>query len=486
MHVRTICDPVFTSDPAPFPVFYSVQDFRIRDFSYSGRWCKVYAVARLALTSSPYVQESVYIHQLDAHCNTYSVGTMKLLRLLYCTGWMFVIWGRNPFNCADGKKEKSVVHRISVTGQQDLVFKEGDNPCKVIKKYCKALEPHFQYEQCHSQLHPLVLQQLSALWASVHSQLKVSEGFFIDCETFSFEPTEYTPGISHSEGSTMSSRNSTGIIHELLMLLEQALQRDAAALQTFNVKRNELKLTDIEKVELYRRAILLLPNNLFIVDQFGLALIFIDREALARKLFANAVSRGLWGHPLQRPVSRYVPGLTSLPWHDKRNYPFIARLEEGSADIREEFQYNLRERKHIFTEEQENLHVGGDWTELRLKSSGYGFTKYTEYFPMTMKHIRECGQEFTSIKFSAIQPGTHIRTHTGPSNERLRIHLTLLHTGGARIRVGTEWHTWEEGKAIMFDDSFEHEVIHNGKDIRVVLIMDIWHPELPVDQRVVH
>ncbi len=411
---------------------------------------------------------------------------MKPLKLLCCLAWLIAIWGRNPLSCADGKKEKAVVHRISVTGQQDLVFKEGDNPCKVLKKYCKALAPHFQYEQCHSQLHPLVIQQLAAAWSSVHSRLKVNEGFLIDCEPFTFEATEYSPGMSHSEGSTMSARNSTGVIHELLMLLERAMQRDAAALQTFNIKRNEYQLTDTEKVELYRRAILLLPNNLFIVDQFGLALIFIGREELARKLFANAVSRGLWGHPLQRPVSRYVPGLTSLPWHNKANYPFIAKLEEGSSEIREELLWNLRERREMFTEEQENLHVGGEWTELRLKSSGYGFTKYTEYFPKTMKQIRECGQEFTSIKFSAIQPGTHIRTHTGPSNERLRVHLTLFHTGGARIRVGTDWHTWEEGKAIIFDDSWEHEVVHNGKDMRVVLIMDIWHPELPPDKRVVH
>lgn len=394
------------------------------------------------------------------------------------------IWGRNLPTSA--KKEKTVVHRISVTGQSDLVFREGDNPCKVLKKYCKSLAAQFPYESCFGQLHPLVVKQLSTLWESVHGKLKKDAGLFIDCEPFKFQPADYSPGVSHTGDSEMSSRNSSGIIEEMLGLLERAMQRDAGALQTFNRKRNELKLRDEEKVELYRKAILLLPNNLFIVDQFGLALMFVDMEELARKLFANAVARGLWGHPLQRPVSRYVPGLTSKPWHDKNDYPFIAKLEAGYSDIKEELQYNLRERRHLFTEEQENLHVGGDWTELRLKSSGHGFTKYTEYFPKTMKHIRDSGQEFTSIKFSAIQPGTHIRTHTGPTNERLRVHLTLMHTGGARIRVGTEPHTWEEGKAIIFDDSWEHEVVHTGKDLRAVLIMDIWHPELPESQRIVH
>lgn len=37
---------------------------------------------------------------------------------------------------------------------------------------------------------------------------------------------------------------------------------------------------------------------------------------------------------------------------------------------------------------------------------------------------------------------------------------------------------WEEGKVFIFDDSFEHEVWHNGTEFRLVLIVDVWHPEL--------
>ena len=384
--------------------------------------------------------------------------------------------------------KKEVLHRLPVTGQADLVFKEGENPCKVLKKYCKSLVPTYTYETCFVQLHPIVIQQLAADWDRVQTRMKVDESFFIDCEPFKYNAADFSPGIAHTptSDSQLDYRNSTGIIEELLTYLKRAMQRDTMALQTFNSRRNEVKLTDFERIELYRKAILILPNNLFVVDQFGLALMYIDREDLARKLFQHAVQRNLWGNPMQRPVSRYVPGLTSLPWHDKANYPFIKQLEAGYADIKEELLLNLRERRSLFTEESENLHVGGDWSELRLKSSGYGFTKYSSYFPKTLKHIKNCDVDFTSIKFSAIQPGTHIRTHTGPTNERLRIHLTLIHTGGARIRVGYDWHTWEEGKAIIFDDSWEHEVKHTGDGIRAVLIMDIWHPQLPEEKRIVH
>lgn len=43
--------------------------------------------------------------------------------------------------------------------------------------------------------------------------------------------------------------------------------------------------------------------------------------------------------------------------------------------------------------------------------------------------------------------------------------------------------TWEEGKVIVFDDSFEHEVWHDGSKLRLVLIVDIWHPELTSRQK---
>ena len=389
------------------------------------------------------------------------------------------------------KKTKEVVTTVHVTDQKDLVVKSGENPCKVLAKYCKSLKNIFKYESCFSQLHPLLLKQITAIWQQVHSKIKVDESFLIDCMPITEhsqgkQSNDYVAGLSHTSDQVITSRNSSEIIHQLLALLERAMQKDSSALNTFNTQRNELQLSDQEKLELYRKAILMLPNNLFILDQLGLALLSLDQEPKARKLWDNAVARGLWGNPLQRPVSRYVRGLTSKPWYDTDDYRFIAHLEAGYPDIKSELLKNLKERKHLFTGETENLHVGGEWTELRLKSSGYGFTQYTQYFPKTMKHIKSCGQEFTSIKFSAIQPGTHIRTHTGPSNERLRLHLTLIHSGGARIRVGTEWHTWVEGKVIMFDDSWEHEVIHTGTDIRVVLIMDIWHPELPEDKRIVH
>ena len=37
---------------------------------------------------------------------------------------------------------------------------------------------------------------------------------------------------------------------------------------------------------------------------------------------------------------------------------------------------------------------------------------------------------------------------------------------------------FEQDKALLFDDSFNHEAWHNGPSTRINLIIDFWHPEL--------
>jgi len=87
------------------------------------------------------------------------------------------------------------------------------------------------------------------------------------------------------------------------------------------------------------------------------------------------------------------------------------------------------------------------------------------------------------IKFSVMQPGVHVWPHSGPTNCRLRAHLGLVTPDGPRIRVANEIRSWKQGEFIVFDDSFEHEVWHDGDQVRLVLIVDMWHPELTAQEK---
>lgn len=43
--------------------------------------------------------------------------------------------------------------------------------------------------------------------------------------------------------------------------------------------------------------------------------------------------------------------------------------------------------------------------------------------------------------------------------------------------------SWQEGKVMILDDSFEHEVWHDGNSLRLIFIVDVWHPDLtPIEK----
>ena len=110
-----------------------------------------------------------------------------------------------------------------------------------------------------------------------------------------------------------------------------------------------------------------------------------------------------------------------------------------------------------------------------------------ELLPGTFKVVTSLPEASSMVlgasKISLMQPGTHVAPHTGLTNARLRIHLGLSGLEGVWIRVGDEVRAWRDGRCIVFDDSFVHEVWHNGTETRIVLIVDVWNVEMDEQAR---
>ena len=76
-------------------------------------------------------------------------------------------------------------------------------------------------------------------------------------------------------------------------------------------------------------------------------------------------------------------------------------------------------------------------------------------------------------------PGARILPHVGVTNRRLVLQFPLSGIEGVRFRVGNEsWRAYTHGEAMVFDDSHEHEVIHDGGVERFVLYAVLHHPGL--------
>ena len=75
-------------------------------------------------------------------------------------------------------------------------------------------------------------------------------------------------------------------------------------------------------------------------------------------------------------------------------------------------------------------------------------------------------------------PGAKILPHVGVTNRRLVLQFPLRGIDGVRFRVADEWRSYSEGKTMIFDDSHEHEVVHDGSQDRYVLYAVLHHPGL--------
>ena len=93
------------------------------------------------------------------------------------------------------------------------------------------------------------------------------------------------------------------------------------------------------------------------------------------------------------------------------------------------------------------------------------------------------GSKAPAILLSLLKPGAHIPPHTGMLNIRYICHLPLIVPPDCTLRVGQRTTQWQEGRIVAFDDTVEHEAWNRSDRDRLVLIFDVWNPDLAEDER---
>jgi aspartyl/asparaginyl beta-hydroxylase (cupin superfamily) len=180
---------------------------------------------------------------------------------------------------------------------------------------------------------------------------------------------------------------------------------------------------------------------------------------------------------MQRP-SYYLPGVPARAFYEPSDFPWVKPLEEAFPTIKRELANVLRQDgegfKAYMSEGQVRLE---GWNTFNFFFYGKKFEENCALCPKTAALLESLPRfERDHIMFSALNPHSHIPPHTGPMNGIIRGHLAMTVPAGCYIRVGKDERTWEEGKVLVFDDSFEHEVWNHGDHVRIVLFMNFWHP----------
>ena len=201
---------------------------------------------------------------------------------------------------------------------------------------------------------------------------------------------------------------------------------------------------------------------------------------------------------LQAPNVFYYPYLANRQFFEREEFDWVPGLEAQTPTIKAELEALLRDgadfepyveddadRPH---REFHGLHGDASWSALYLWKNGQPVEENAWRCPATMAALDQLpmtriGARTPSVLFSKLTPAAHIPPHHGMLNCRLIGHLPLIVPDGCWLRVGNETRHWEEGKLLIFDDSVEHEAKNPSDETRIVLLFDVWRPELGEDEK---
>jgi aspartyl/asparaginyl beta-hydroxylase (cupin superfamily) len=190
----------------------------------------------------------------------------------------------------------------------------------------------------------------------------------------------------------------------------------------------------------------------------------------------------------------HFPFLPPDEFFEEHHFPWLADIEARTDLIREELlsvltgdrtnlePYVQQEKglpKNIWSELDGSL----DWSAFFLWNYGLPIQAACARCPHTAAALDllpriELPSRAPTAFFSILRPHTHIPAHTGVTNTRAIVHLPLIVPTGCRFRVGGTTRPWITGKAIVFDDTIEHEAWNDSDEIRAVLIFDVWNPHI--------
>ena len=220
--------------------------------------------------------------------------------------------------------------------------------------------------------------------------------------------------------------------------------------------------------------------------------------ALPRIQLATDLLLGKQSLFLQQPSMFYFPGLPQRAFYERSEFDWVAPMEAMTGAVVAELEQVRAQEAAAFAPYVQTsplrpapnnpLRDDDRWGALYFWQNGEQVAANADRCPAVMAALALApipviaGRSPMAL-WSLLKPGTHIQPHHGLLNTRLICHLPLLTPDGCALRVGAETRTWRKGEMLLFDDSVEHEAWNRSSDTRVVLLFEIWRPEIEAEER---
>ena len=209
-----------------------------------------------------------------------------------------------------------------------------------------------------------------------------------------------------------------------------------------------------------------------------------EAKAVLKKRRKKYVRR--YGKRTLRALDRYFARHSlapTTPVLDSHFFPWAAEFEARWREVRAELDTLLQHREALprfqdIASDQYRISPDDKWRTFVFYGFGYRSEHNSRLCPRTASLLdRVPGIE--NAFFSILAPGKIIPSHHGVTKGLIRCHLGLIVPSEPErcfMDVGDVRCAWQEGRTLLFDDTYPHAVQNDTQHERVVLLFDFLRP----------
>jgi beta-hydroxylase len=194
----------------------------------------------------------------------------------------------------------------------------------------------------------------------------------------------------------------------------------------------------------------------------------------------------MWfGHVVRHWISSHIARYSEIgdpPVFATARFPWAKVLEDNWRSILTEAEAVMRIREEVpslIAISPDHMGISDwRWKSFFLWGYGYRIDENCARCPTTARLLQTVPGLETAF-FSIMEPGAHLTPHTGVTKAIFTCHLGLRVPQDAEkcwMMVNGQKFNWREGRALIFDDTYEHEVRNATAEPRVVLLLHVRRP----------
>lgn len=212
----------------------------------------------------------------------------------------------------------------------------------------------------------------------------------------------------------------------------------------------------------------------------------MDRNYIHEGYVGTGISQASQCHQL---CHSYVPGLAVKEFWNTDDFDWCQKLKSKYPRILDEFLSVTADMDKLIAQgnniwqgalTDDASGYGEGWRTLVLMNRGMWDPINVNLFPVTSKAVAETPA--VEVFFASMKPNTAIKPHSDFTNFVLTSHLALdiPYSGQnkCRLTIGDTVREWINGEIMMFDTSIMHEAVNESDQMRYILMLRVWHPDL--------